>query len=128
MREVMDSIELAEMVSEVDVLEEEYSRLLGYPRGFVLEGRARELADWARAWYAEHGRPWMYARQAESFAIDENKIGIDGAQFTGSRLKVTLEQAKAHSVILVAVGAGAEAEEEARQRWADEKPDEYFFL
>jgi hypothetical protein len=31
-------------------------------------------------------------------------------------------------VILVAVGAGAEAEEEAGRRWEDEKPDEYFFL
>jgi hypothetical protein len=31
-------------------------------------------------------------------------------------------------VILVAVGAGPEAEEESRRRWQDEKPDEYFFL
>ena len=31
-------------------------------------------------------------------------------------------------MILVAVGAGPEAEEEARRRWEDEKPDEYFFL
>jgi len=31
-------------------------------------------------------------------------------------------------VILVAVGAGPEAEEEARRRWTEEKPDEYFFL
>ena len=49
-------------------------------------------------------------------------------QFTSKRLESTLQQAEAHSVILVAVGAGAEAEEEARRRWADEKPDEYFFL
>ena len=31
-------------------------------------------------------------------------------------------------MILVAVGAGPEAEEEARKRWEEEKPDEYFFL
>ncbi|MGP8252974.1 MAG: hypothetical protein ACLQHF_13155 [Terracidiphilus sp.] len=128
MREVMATIELAEKITRVDVLNEEYSRLLGYPRGVVWEGRARELAGWARGWYAEHGRPWMYARQAESFAIDGNTIGIDGAQFTSRRLQTALEQAGAHSVILVAVGAGAEAEEEARRRWAEEKPDEYFFL
>ncbi|HTW78864.1 MAG TPA: hypothetical protein VME23_04875 [Terracidiphilus sp.] len=127
MREVMDTIELAEAISEVDVSDEEYARLLGYPRGVTLEGRARELADWARAWYAEHGRPWIYARQAESFVIEKNTIDIDGAQFTSSRLQATLEQAGAHSVILVAVGAGAEAEEEARRRWVEEKPDEYFF-
>jgi hypothetical protein len=124
----MDTIELAESLSDVDVLDEEYVRLLGYPRGFALEGRARELADWARAWYAEHGRPWIYARQAENLSMDGRTINIDGAQFASSRLQSTLEQAEAHSVILVAVGAGAEAEEEARQRWAEEKPDEYFFL
>ena len=28
-----------------------------------------ELADWARDWYAKHGRPWFYARQAESLQI-----------------------------------------------------------
>jgi len=127
-REVMDTIELAEMLSSVDVLDEEYARLLGYPRGFVLEGRARELADWARAWYAEHGRPWMYAREAQNLAISGNTINIDGAQFNSSRLQSTLAQAEAHSAILVAVGAGPEAEEEARRRWAEEKPDEYFFL
>jgi hypothetical protein len=128
MREVIDSIELAEAVSEVAVLDEEYARLLGYPRGVALEGRARELADWACEWYAQHGRPWMYARQAETFSIDGSTISIDGAQFTSSRLQATLEQAEAHSVIVVAVGAGAEAEEEARRRWAEDKPDEYFFL
>ncbi|MGD0911891.1 MAG: hypothetical protein ABR928_08340 [Terracidiphilus sp.] len=128
MREVMDTIELAEAITQVDVLDEEYARLLGYPRGFVLEDRARELANWAREWYAQHGRPWMYARQAENFSISGNAINIDGAQFISSRLKETLQQAEAHSVIMVAVGAGTEAEEEARQRWTDEKPDEYFFL
>lgn len=128
MREVMDSIELSEIVARVDILDEEYARLLGYPRGIVLEGRARELADWARNWYAQHGRPWIYARQAESLSMDGNTISIDGAQFTSSRLQTTLEQAEAHAVIVAAVGAGAEAEEEARQRWAEEKPDEYFFL
>ena len=23
---------------------------------------ARGMADWARTWYAEHGRPWIYAQ------------------------------------------------------------------
>jgi hypothetical protein len=43
-------------------------------------------------------------------------------------LKSTLQQAEACSVVLAAVGAGPEAEEESRRRWEDEKPDEYFFL
>jgi len=128
MREVMDSIEIAEPLAEVEVLDEEYTRLLGYPRGLALEGRALELAHWARAWYAENGRPWIYARQAESFTVSGNTICIEGTRFTSKRLQATLEQAGAHSAILVAVGAGVEAEDEAQRRWAEEKPDEYFFL
>jgi hypothetical protein len=128
MPDLVEAIELASTHPELNVLPEEYVRLLGYPRGWVLEGRALELAEWARDWYAKNGRPWIYARQAESFEFDGDSIRIDGVQFTSKRMQSTLKQAEAHSVILVAVGAGPEAEEEAGQRWKDEKPDEYFFL
>ena len=46
---------------EVHVQPAEYHRLLGYPRGKSPEGRAAELADWARDWYVQHGRPWMHS-------------------------------------------------------------------
>ena len=128
MHQVAESVELAGMLTEVNVQPAEYARLLGYPRGHQLEGRARELAEWARSWYAEHGRPWFYARRAESFVIAGDCIVIDGVPFTSKRLKSTLQEAGAHSAILVAVGAGIEAEEESRRRWQQEKPDEYFFL
>lgn len=125
---VSEHIEIADTLSALDVQEAEYVRLLGYPRGWVLEGRARELADWAREWYAEHGRPWMYAREAGQLEIENGSIRIDGARFSSRRLRDMLEQAGAHSVILAAVGAGPEAEEESRRLWNEEKPDEYFFL
>jgi hypothetical protein len=128
MRELAESIELAGTLPRLDVLTDEYLRLLGYPRGWALEGRARELADRARDWYAKNGRPWFYARQAESFEITGDSIHIDGVPFTSKRLQSMLQQAQAHSVILVGVGAGPEAEEEAGRRWEDDKPDEYFFL
>ena len=125
---VSDNIELSSSLSSLSVQEEEYMRLLGFPRGWVLEGRSRELADWARDWYAQHGRPWMYARQAEQVEIAGDLIlSMEcGSPAGGSGPR--LQDAEAHGVILVAVGAGPEAEEEARRRWADEKPDEYFFL
>lgn len=128
MREVADTIELADAPADVNVLMSEYTRLLGYPRGWELEGRAKELADWARDWYAKNGRPWVYARQAEELEVVGDCILIHGASFRSSRLENTLRAAEAHSVILAAVGAGIEAEEEARRRWLDDKPDEYFFL
>lgn len=128
MRQVAESIELAGTHPDVDVLQQEYVRLLGYPRGWELEGRARELGDWARGWYAKNGRPWFYARQAETLEIAGDSICVDGVSFTSKRLQSTLKDAEAHSVILVAVGAGLEAEDESHRRWEDEKPDEYFFL
>lgn len=128
MREVAEQIEMAGVLPGVNVLPEEYARLLGYPRGWMFEGRPKELADWAQEWYAANGRPWFYARQAEQFEITSDGIRIEGVPFSCARLKHTLELAEAHSVILVGVGAGAELEEEAQRRWSDEKPDEYFFL
>jgi hypothetical protein len=128
MREIAERIEWSGLLADIHVLPEEYLRLLGYPRGWELEGRSLELAGWAREWYAKHGRPWFYARQAETFALPDETIEIDGVAFTSTRLRNTLQQAGADSAILVAVGAGPEAEEYARQLWAEEKPDEYFFL
>lgn len=128
MRQIAEAMELVDVRPDVRVQPEEYVRLLGYPRGWKLEGRARELSDWAQDWYAKNGRPWVYSRQAESFAINGDAIQIEGSIFTSKRLKNTLQQAEAHNVILVAVGAGIEAEEESRRRWEQEKPDEYFFL
>jgi hypothetical protein len=47
-------IALADQSPEVNVAAAEYQRLLGYPRDHVIEGRAVELAEQAREWYAEH--------------------------------------------------------------------------
>jgi len=121
-------MELLDTSPAVNVEEAEYIRLLGYPRGRVLEGRARELANWARAWYAEYGRPWIYAREANSVDLNEGSISIEGAEFKSERLLETLKKAVAHSVVLAAVCAGPEVEQEARRLWLDERPDEYFFL
>jgi len=121
-------IEVRDVSPAVDVQPGEYIRLLGYPRGWVLEGRARELADWAREWYEEHGRPWAYARGVDAIRLDGDAVVIDGARFNSSRLKATLADAGADRAFVVAVSAGPELEEEAQVRWRDGKPDEYFFL
>ncbi|HXB73946.1 MAG TPA: hypothetical protein VNY05_37250 [Candidatus Acidoferrales bacterium] len=116
-------IELSETHPDVNVRADEYIRLLGYPHswvltGRVLTGRAAELAEAARCWYREHGRPWIFARY----------VPIEDARFSSSRLQKTLDQAGAHGAFLVAVSAGPELEEQARRLWQEDKPDEYFFL
>jgi hypothetical protein len=121
-------IELADTAPVVDVQPAEYNRLLGYPPGWVLEGRAQELAEMAASWFANNGRPWVYARQAESLHTANASIKIDGISFSSPRLQSTLQRAEADSAIMVAAGAGPELECESQRLWQEEKPDEYFFL
>jgi hypothetical protein len=121
-------IELVDHAPAINVPSAEFARLLGYPRGHVVEGRALELADEARQWYARHGRPWIYARRAERLDVADGGVTIDGESFASPPLAHTLRQAQADGVVLVAVSAGPEIETEAARAWRDEKPDEYFFL
>jgi len=121
-------IEIDDRSPLVAVEPAEYTRLLGYPKGWTLEGRAEELGEWARDWYATHGRPWTYARGVDEIGIEDAAVVIDGVRFHSSRLRTTLAAAGATRAFLVAVSAGPELEEEAQVRWRDGKPDEYFFL
>lgn len=113
---------------DASVQSAEYQRLLGYPRDIQLEERALELSGEARAWYAKHGRPWIFARQSQVLDITGDAIVIDGVSFRSRRFMKVLRDAGAESVVLVAVSAGDEVEQEAQRRWEDDKPDEYFFL
>jgi hypothetical protein len=115
-------------MTEVRIENAEFHRLLGYPRGREPEGRGAELVEWARAWYAEYGAPWMWSREAESLELAGGGARIEGVPFSSKRLAVTLERAGAHGAILAAVGAGPELEAEAQRLWREERPDEYFFL
>ncbi len=113
---------------DVNVAAAEYQRLLGYPREHVMEGRAAELAEWARDWYRRNGSPWMCAREAASLSVSGEEVRIEDAGFRSARLARTLAQADAHGAVLAAVGAGPEVEAETHRLWTEEKPDEYFFL
>jgi hypothetical protein len=120
-------LELIDARPDVNVQESEYQRLLGYPTPHVLEGRARELAEQTRDWYASHGRPWVYARQTGDLQLGD-ELRVDGAGLTSKQLREQLNAAQAHSAMVVAVSAGMECEERARQLWEEGKPDEYFFM
>ena len=112
----------------VEVQEPEYLRLLGYPKNHPLEGRARELATGAQAWFSKHGRPWICAREIPSLELKNGKACIGGTEFSSRKLLEILSEAEAHTALLVAVSAGKDCEEHARGLWNEGKPDEYFFL
>jgi hypothetical protein len=119
--------ELLDAHPAVNLPEAEYRRLLGYPRHHVPGERADELAAAARQYYATHGRPWVYLREVELLVTDRT-LRLDGVEFHSPHLQEHLRETGAVRVALVAVSAGPECEEEARRRWEDAKPDEYFFL
>ena len=120
--------ELRDTRPDCDVPEAEYQRLLGFPRQHVVEGRVRELADWAREWYGQHGRPWIYARQTDALELADERLHVNGTGFSSKHLHDQFAAAQAESAMLVAVSAGADCEAKARELWQDGKPDEYFFL
>ncbi|HWA84648.1 MAG TPA: hypothetical protein VG710_00380 [Opitutus sp.] len=124
---IASRLELIDCAPTVNVTEAEYFRLLGYPRGHEPGERPRELEAWARDWYAEHGRPWIYLREAE-LALGDDSLQLDGVEFRSNQLHGLLHQAGAQRAILAAVSAGHECEEHARTLWQDGRPDEYFFL
>jgi hypothetical protein len=120
-------IELLDPHPDTAVPEAEYHRLLGYPRGHLLGERALELAAWARRWFAEHGRPWIYLREVE-LRLTPDTLHLDGVAFASPQLRDHLTHHEAARAMLVAVSAGRAAEEHARGLWDAGKPDEYFFL
>jgi hypothetical protein len=121
-------VELANNFPTVHVLPAEYKRLLGYPPDRELEGQATELATWARDWYQEHGRPWVYARRIEAVEVGEDFLNLAGHKFHCHELLKNLRDAAGNGIVVAAVSAGPELEAAAQQAWRDEKPDEYFFL
>ncbi|MGA7235344.1 MAG: hypothetical protein WBY44_06680 [Bryobacteraceae bacterium] len=121
-------MELIDTAPAIQVDPAEYKRLLGFPRDYEWDGRLRELAEWAQAWYTENGHPWIYARQAADLEIVENAIHIEGVNFVSTRLRDILNRADADGAMLVAVGAGTEVDCATQRLWREEKPDEYFFL
>ncbi len=123
-----ETFELIDAHPGISVQESEYLRLLGYPRDHVLEGRPRELADWAVRWHCENGRPWIYVHYFDGIDLSENGFRIQGTSFTTKYLRDQLNLAAATSAAFVAISAGRECEQMAQQLWREGKPDEYFFM
>jgi hypothetical protein len=116
--------ELAAAVSERELL-----RLLGMPRGRALDGELAARAAGARAWYAEHGRPFAAARRVGVRDVSASAARLaDGTELRSADLAASLRATRGHAVVALAVSAGREAAAEVGRLWAEERPDEAFFL
>jgi len=113
----------------VEVPEREYLRLLGWPRGRALSEELSERAQGARAWYAEHGRPFVATRRIAVHEIGPGDVRLESCDvLTSEELAGRLRSREAHALVVVAVTAGPEVADEAARLWADGRPDAAFFL
>ena len=124
-------LNLSQEINHVVVSSEEYQRLLGFPADFNLADSDQDLIGriaQAKEWYNTHGKPWTFTQLIDDIKITNNHVELNGVVFVSSVLRQKLFQAKAHSVVLVAVSAGPEAEAHAAEHWKNDRPDDYFFL
>ncbi|HVO72853.1 MAG TPA: hypothetical protein VMT35_02420 [Ignavibacteriaceae bacterium] len=113
---------------EVNVSEAEYKRLLGYPYNHQLEGKARELADWARIWYSQNGNPWVYSILLDNLRFENKLVKIEDIELSSKTLYNQFQKTGTGKAVLLIASAGKECEGEAFRLWKENKPDEYFFL
>ena len=116
--------EIAASVSERELL-----RLLELPRARELEGELGARADQARAWYAERGRPFVGARRIDvEHASPATVMLAGGSQLRSTALAGDLRETRGHAVVVLAVSAGREVAAEVSRAWAEDRPDEAYFL
>ncbi len=108
---------------------EEYKRLLGLPRSRELEGDLLDRAQKAREWYANHGDPFVACRTIELNNISSPVVRLsEGTELTSVQLSERLRTGEAHALVVLAATAGTAVANEVATHWAQDRPDEAFFL
>ncbi|MCM2257557.1 MAG: hypothetical protein NDJ94_18125 [Vicinamibacteria bacterium] len=111
------------------VSDAEYARLLLLPRARLADGPLRERAEAARAWYAASGRPVALARVGEIARVSDDGVDLHGGGvLPGAELAGRLRGASATRVTAVLASAGPEVDAASAEAWADDRPDDGFFL
>jgi hypothetical protein len=111
------------------VTDAEFGRLLGIPRGREMAAEIGERAGLARRWYAEHGQPFVALRRMALVSAAAGSVTLEtGEVIGGAALAERLRDGEAHALVALAVSAGPEVAAEAARLWADDRPDEWYFL
>ncbi len=110
------------------VTDTEYTRLLGFPPGHALSEEAVSLMEHRASGMRNRAIPGCLLVETGPLELGGGKLRIGGAEFASSHLHDRLVDANAHRGVIVLVSAGERCEQRAGELWAEEKPDEYFFL
>jgi hypothetical protein len=111
------------------VTDAEFRRLLGIPRGREVADEIDERAGLARRWYAAHGRPFVALRRMALVGATPQSVTLEtGEAIGGAALAERLRDNEAYALVALAVSAGPEVAAEAARLWADDRPDESYFL
>ena len=96
----------------IEVDERTFKRFLRFPPARPFEGAMAEAAAWARDWFAQNGKPWMVALQADESI----------RRLTANRWSPETELG------VIVSSAGPEAEAHAGACFEADEPDRYYFL
>ena len=108
---------------------DEYKRLLGLPRSKELEGDLLDRAQKAREWYANHGDPFVACTTVELKSISSSVVRLsEGTELTSAQLSERLRAGEAHALVVLVATAGIAVADEVAGHWANDRPDEAFFL
>jgi hypothetical protein len=111
------------------VSDAEFKRLIGIPRGRDVPEAVSERSGLARQWYGAHGRPFVATRRVELREIGAESVTLEaGEVIAGAALAERLRDGEAHALVALAVSAGGEVADETARLWADDRPDESYFL
>ena len=117
----------AELAGEVSA--EDYTRLLGLPRGRPLGEDLGSRAAAARAWFIGHAHPSVAVRRLAIEPCAGDTVTTEtGATFASATLAAHLQEGDAHALLALAVSAGPEVDAESARLTAEGKPDEAYFI
>lgn len=117
----------AEISRSVDA--DRLAALLGYPPDIRLEGPVLALSDQSRRWYTRNGDPWTRTRALPIIDSGGARVRLLGDIVLSSPLLASrLRRCEPRELVIAAVSAGPAIDRRVDALWADQRPDEAFFL
>ena len=106
-----------------------FRRHVGLPASVDFDDRLEELFAKTHTWYAEHGEPWVDAREVGIHRVVYDVIHFEHQQqLSDSILARGLDRVGAHVMIVVAVSAGSAANQRIDELSKSDRSDEAMFL